>query len=162
MTGRVFSVNISERKGIPKNMVPGASLKKDFGIIGDAHAGTGARQVSLMSIEDMEKAEALLILKEIELKPGIFAENITTEGVDLSRLKEGDRIKIGADVILRVEKIGKDCPSPCRIGQSLGACLMPKKGIFASVEVEGDIKIFDRIEIEKPFIGLKLNNPIYK
>jgi cyclic pyranopterin phosphate synthase len=162
MTGRIFSINVSENRNEPKKMVPCASLKRDFGIMGDAHAGPGIRQVSLMSIEDMEKAEAMLVLKEIELKPGIFAENITTEGVDLSRLKVGNLIKIGTEVVLRVEKIGKDCSSPCRIGQSLGDCLMPKKGIFASVEKEGTIKIFDKIEIEKPMIGLNHNKPIYK
>lgn len=149
MTGHVFSVNISEHKGMPKNMVPSAFLKKDFGITGDAHAGSMMRQVSLMTIEDIKETVSLLAFKDVEFKPGIFAENITTEGVDLSCLKVGDRIKIGVNVVLRVEKIGKDCPSPCRIGQSLGTCLMPKKGIFTSVEDEGEIKIFDKIEIEK-------------
>ena len=149
MTARIFSINIGEKKGEAKKMVRCATLKKDFGITGDAHAGLGLRQVSFLSIEELEKAEYVHRGKGIEFLPGIFAENITTEGIDLSRLEVGDRLFVGEGAVLRVEQIGIDCRMPCRIGRVLGVCLMPKKGIFASVETGSAIKVYDRIRLQK-------------
>ena len=158
MTGRIFSINIGEHKGEAKKMVREAILKKDFGIVGDAHAGSRLRQVSLLAIEDMEKAEVSQAIDPIEFHPGIFAENITTEGIDLSGLQVGDRLKVGEDVVLCVEQIGKSCHTPCRIGQSLGDCLMPKQGIFASVQSDGNIKVYDKILVEKTNMNFKMRS----
>lgn len=150
MTGRIFSINISAQKGEPKKPVRSASLKEDFGILDDAHAGPGgSRQVSLLAVEAIEKIEASRGPSDIDFQPGIFAENITTEGVDLARLKIGDKLIVGEDAVLRISQIGKDCPRPCRIGRSLGECLMPKRGIFATVEKGGAIKVYDRIRVTR-------------
>ena len=154
MTGRVFSINISGAKGERKKPVRSASLKEDFGILDDAHAGPGSRQVSLLAIEEIEKIESKRPSGDIEFQPGIFAENITTEDVDLSRLKVGDKLLIGEAAVLCVSQIGKECPEPCRIGRSLGECLMPKQGVFATVAAGGAIKIHDRIRVVPQRTGL--------
>jgi cyclic pyranopterin phosphate synthase len=162
MTGRVFSINISESKGGPKKMVRSAFLKEAIGIEGDAHAGPGLRQVSLLSVEEIEKAEEGRPSGTIELHPGVFAENITTQDVDLSRVKVGDRLMVGEDAILRISQIGKDCPSPCSIGRSLGECIMPKQGIFATVEKSGEVKVHDRIRLAARASRPGLRHPFLK
>jgi len=147
MTGRIFSINIGRDKGKPKDVVSSASLKDDYGIEGDAHAGFGKRQVSLLAVEDIEAMK--VAFPAIDLRPGIFAENITTSGVCLSRVEIGDKLGLGGEVVLRVEQIGKSCHSGCAIMKEAGCCIMPKKGIFASVEKGGAIKPGDRIKILK-------------
>jgi len=150
MIGKVFSINIGKEKGKPKDMVKSAVLKEGLGIEGDVHAGVGARQVSLLSIEEIEKVEmAGSAPKDIDLRPGVFAENITTVGVELSKLKKGDMIHIGESVVLKVTQIGKDCHSGCDIMQHVGRCIMPKQGVFASVEKGGVVLLHDRITLSR-------------
>ncbi len=74
--------------------MPEAELRADFGIVGDAHAGSGLRQVSLLAMESIEELRA----KGADISPGDFAENITVEGLDLSALAVGRRLRIGGDV----------------------------------------------------------------
>lgn len=141
MTGKVFSINRSKAKGVQKSPVNSALLIRDIGLEGDAHAGAGIRQVSLLSIESIIKQkECVKIIKQnIELKAGDFAENITTQGIDLSRLKIGGQIKIGRDALLEISKIGKECHRYCAIYYKTGDCIMPREGIFAKVIESGEI-----------------------
>lgn len=140
---KVLAVNISERKGIVKKPVDQIVLKKDHGIVGDAHAGNWHRQVSLLADESIE---TMRDRSPIDLDPGIFAENITTEGVDLKNLPVGSRLKIG-DTVLEITQIGKKCHNDCEIKQQVGTCVMPTQGVFAIVIEEGTIRPGDSIEI---------------
>lgn len=145
--GRVFSINIGTEKGEPKSMITAGFLKEDHGFVGDCHAGPGTRQVSLLAIEEIEKVEAGH--PEVDFQPGIFAENITTEGLDLSKIKVGDRLSIGSDVTLKVTQIGKECRKGCSISRVVGDCIMPRQGIFAAVEKGGPVKIYDSLFLER-------------
>jgi MOSC domain-containing protein YiiM len=78
---------------------------------------------------------------------GDFAENITTEGIDLVHLPIGTEIRVGNSVILRVTQIGKECHERCAIYYQVGDCVMPKEGIFAEVISEGEVKAGDEIVI---------------
>jgi MOSC domain-containing protein YiiM len=127
----ITSLNISKEKGVPKQPVRRITLVKDHGVEGDAHAGTGLRQVSLLASEDIGG----MCEKGVKVKPGDFAENITTRGIDLSALPVGAGIKIG-DALLEITQLGKTCHKGCAIMQRVGECIMPKRGIFARV-VEG-------------------------
>jgi MOSC domain-containing protein YiiM len=133
---------VSKEKGTPKTGVPEAELKTDFGIVGDAHAGNGHRQISLLAVESTER----LLAKDIKLSPGDFAENITTEGLDLRSLKVGSKLKIGR-VELEITQLGKRCHRHCRISDRIGDCIMPREGVFARVTGPGRIKVGDVIEI---------------
>jgi molybdopterin adenylyltransferase len=141
--GIVLAVNISEDKGTKKTNVQACSLLKDFGLKGDAHAGSWHRQVSLLANESIEKMRA----KGLNVGYGDFAENVTTEGVDLVCLPIGTKICIGNSVILRVTQIGKECHERCAIYYQAGDCVMPKEGIFAEVVTEGEVKVGDVIII---------------
>ena len=86
MKGKIVSINVSERKGVRKKPLKEVFLKADYGIEGDAHASSAwHRQVSLLALESIRKMQE----KGLDVKPGDFAENITTEGLDLLALPIG-------------------------------------------------------------------------
>lgn len=138
---RVIAVNISEKKGTFKHPVENGCLKIDLGIQGDAHAGNWHRQVSLLAQESVDKMTALGVE---DLTPGKFAENITTQGIDLVSLPVGSRLRVG-EVLLEVTQIGKECHHHCQIYQQVGMCVMPTEGIFTKVIKEGSVKAGDEI-----------------
>jgi len=123
--------------------VESAVLLEKFGIEGDAHAGNWHRQVSLLDQASVDKMSALGVEG---LTPGIFAENITTEGIALHALPIGTRLRVG-EVELEVTQIGKECHAHCQIYQQVGMCIMPTEGIFAIVIRGGEIRAGDAIEI---------------
>jgi molybdopterin adenylyltransferase len=142
--GKIISVNISSEKGEKKHNIGKTRLIKDFGLENDAHAGTEIRQVSLLAKESIEKMKNL----GINVDCGDFAENLTTEGIDLLSLPVGTELKIGKDIIVRISQIGKKCHSGCAIFKQIGNCVMPKEGIFVEVLTEGEIKVGDTIEVQ--------------
>ncbi len=140
--GRIAAISISDRKGVPKNNIDSAILQNNFGIVGDAHAGS-ERQVSLLAYESIEYVQK----KGLKVKPGNFAENITVAGVNFSIIDIGVQIKIGSDVLLEVTQKGKVCHDRCWIYKTLGDCVMPKEGIFAKVLNGGHIKKGDSVHV---------------
>lgn len=141
-TGRVVAISISKQKGIPKENVERAQLIKEHGIEGDAHAGNWHRQVSFLAMESIEKMKRAGLPK---LKPGAFAENITTEFMALPEFEIGSKLQIGNDTLLEITQIGKECHSRCAIFYTVGDCVMPREGIFAKVIDGGSIKVGDEI-----------------
>jgi len=146
--GRIYSINYSKKKGTIKTSIEKANLIEGFGLEGDVHAEPGIRQISLLAIESiMRQLECSKVKKkDVVLGPGDFAENITTEGLDLAQLKIGDRLNIGERVILEISKIGKECHKYCAIYYKIGDCIMPREGIFAKVLKGGEIAVGERIE----------------
>jgi MOSC domain-containing protein YiiM len=141
--GKVVSVNISNRKGVRKKPVSEADIITDFGIEGDAHAsGKWHRQVSLLALESIQRMQA----SGLDIGPGDFAENITTEGIDLLGLPVGTQMKIG-NVEVEISQIGKKCHTRCSIYYQAGDCIMPKEGIFVRVLKGGKIRKGDNIEV---------------
>lgn len=139
----VVAVCISEKKGTMKHEVPEIQVKKNHGIIGDAHAGDWHRQVSLLGSESVDKMKK--VFPDIPI--GAFAENILTEGVTLYELPIGTRLRVGGKVLLEVTQIGKECHASCAIRKQVGDCVMPREGIFTIVLEEGIIRAGDPIEI---------------
>ena len=140
---KILAVCTSEKKGIKKNPVEEVIIKEDYGVAGDAHADRQThRQVSLLAIESINKMRQL----GFELKPGDFAENITTEGIDLVSLPVGTRILAGDKVVLEMSQIGKECHAACAIRRQVGDCIMPREGIFARVVQGGILRPGDSIK----------------
>ena len=135
MDATVISVNLSEKKGTVKRPISKGLLVAGSGLEGDAHAGPWHRQVSLLAQESIDKMREYGL---DELEPGIFAENITTQGIVLNTLPVGERLQIGA-CVLRVTQIGKECAGPCEVARQVGKCVMPTEGIFAEVLVGGEV-----------------------
>lgn len=140
----VTAVCISERKGTRKHTVPFIEVKKDHGIVGDAHAGNWHRQISLLADESVDTMRG----KGVELQPGDFAENILTRGLALNTLPVGTVLRVG-ETRLQVTQIGKECHNDCEIRRLVGTCVMPTKGIFAIVLDEGTIRPGDTISVEE-------------
>ena len=142
---KVVSVNISEKKGTLKKPVPEIELKLRHGIVGDAHAGDWHRQISLLAEESIDTMRPR---SPIPLDPGVFAENINTEGIDLKGLPVGTHLRIG-ETEVEVTQIGKECHNDCAIKKAVGKCVMPTEGIFAVVVKEGVVRPGDEIEVLK-------------
>jgi MOSC domain-containing protein YiiM len=145
MQSKVISVNTSKDKGEKKHNVGSCRLLDDFGLENDGHAGPGIRQVSLLAMESIEKIRRM----GLNVVPGDFAENLTTEGIDLPSLPIGTGLRVGTDVRLRITKIGKECHARCAIFQQVGDCVMPREGIFAQVVAGGNVRVGDTISVEE-------------
>lgn len=143
MTGKVISINISKEKGTPKEQINPGVLIENFGFEKDAHAGKWHRQVSLLAKESIEKSTDF---NESEKYIGKFAENITTEGIELYTLPIGTKLQIGKSV-LEITQIGKECHDGCAIKKAVGKCIMPKEGVFCKVIKGGEVYIGDRIAV---------------
>ena len=140
----VLAVCTSEKKGTKKTPVAEVVIKKDFGVVGDAHADCAThRQVSLLAIESIDKMRN----KGFDLNPGDFAENITTRGIVLASLPIGTLFNIGEEVVLEMTQIGKECHAACAIRQQVGDCIMPREGVFAKVIRGGRVRPGDTINV---------------
>jgi predicted CoA-binding protein len=154
MKGQIVSVNISDAKGESKTPVPGrVSLKPGWGIVGDVHAGTPERDVTLLPCEALGGVPF-----------GGYGENIDTAGIDILDLPKGTVLTIGqratdqgatfgfgsggAQVRIEITQHGKVCPTRCSIYYKLGNCIMQEKGVFARVLEGGEIMAGDEIRIE--------------
>ncbi len=143
---KIIAVCKSEKKGTKKEDVKEGYLHQDYGLASDAHADCCShRQVSLMAIESINKMRSL----GFDVGPGDFAENLTTEGIDLVLLPVSTEVYIGKEAILEVTQIGKECHTGCAIYRQIGKCIMPKEGVFAKVIRGGLVKAGDEIRIGK-------------
>jgi cyclic pyranopterin phosphate synthase len=79
------------------------------------------------------------------LKPGMFAENITTEGIELYTLPVGTKLWLG-ECLVEVTQIGKTCHHDCEIFRKVGQCIMPLEGIFVKVLTGGRLCVGDMID----------------
>jgi len=139
--GVVVGVCVSQRRTDPKENVGKGFLQKGFGLVGDSHAGT-EKEVSLLAMESIDK---LCRQTGISAGPGCFAENITTEGIDLASLRIGSKLQIG-EATLVVTQIGKDA-SQAHTYTYQGHSILPKDGVFCKVIDSGQVKIGDAIRI---------------
>jgi MOSC domain-containing protein YiiM len=141
---KVIAVCRSENKGTKKKPVPEVTIKEEFGVVGDAHGDCLThRQVSLLAIESIDKMRS----RGFDLQPGDFAENITTQGLDLVSLPIGTRFQVGKEVVLEMTQIGKECHASCEIRRLVGDCIMPREGVFARVIQGGRVRAGDNITI---------------
>lgn len=141
--GKVLAVCISEKKGERKKNVGSCELLENFGLAGDGHGGDWHRQVSLLAIESIAKMRAA----GLDVGPGDFAENLTTEGIELFGLPIGTRLQLSGGALLEVTQIGKICHDRCAIYYQAGDCVMPKEGIFARVLQGGSVSEGDAITV---------------
>jgi len=133
---QILSVNTSGKKGTIKTPQAQITLNEN-GVVGDAHSGPWHRQVSLLATESIEKSS-----QEAgrTIQYGEFAENITTKGIELFKLRPFDKL-VSEQVELEVTQIGKKCHGDnCNIFKEVGNCVMPKEGIFARVVKNGTLE----------------------
>jgi len=140
----IIAVCRSDEKGTRKQTQARGTLEQEYGLVGDAHAdGASHRQVSLLATESIAKMQGL----GFDVGPGDFAENLTTEGLELKSIPVGTRLRVGNEIILEITQIGKDCHAGCAIFRQIGKCVMPKEGVFARVIEGGTVETGDSIGI---------------
>lgn len=142
---KILAVCRSKKKGTPKDDILEGFFHENYGLADDGHADSSThRQVSLIAIESIQKMKDL----GFEVGPGSFAENLTTEGIDLVSIPVGDKVTVGDEVILEISQIGKECHTGCAIFHKMGQCIMPEEGVFAKVIRSGTVKTGDEIKVD--------------
>ena len=147
--GRVIAVSISLKKGVKKTNIRSGALIENYGLENDAHAGDWHRQVSLLATESIDRIRK----KGLDVKPGDFAENVTTEGLRLWNFPVGTRMKLGDEALVEITQIGKECHNRCAIFHQVGDCVMPREGIFARVVKRGEVKPGDAVQVVEKLDG---------
>lgn len=125
----IEAICISTKKGRVKKPVSRAEFRIDHGIVGDAHAGSWHRQISLLPLESIDRMRE----KIPNLADGAFAENLVTKGLDYSHVQIGTHLRLGEHILLEVTQIGKECHTSCAIRSLTGDCIMPREGVFCRV-----------------------------
>lgn len=142
--GRVYSISVSPQRGQLKKEINEALFIAGRGIEGDGHAGDWGRQVTCLSFESLQRVS---LKNGLNVGPGDFAENVLIEGLDLSSVTVGSKIKLGEDVLLEVTQIGKE-DHPSVVSRAFGVSLLPSEGIFCVVVSGGKLKKGDKAAIE--------------
>jgi len=146
----IVAVCRSQRRTDPKEDIGAGELRAGYGLVGDAHAGLSKREVSLLTLESIERVKRE---HGIAAGPGSFAENLTTQGMDLLSLRVGDRLRVG-QALLEVVQMGKP-PSAAHTYNFQGLSLLPTEGIFCRVLKGGRVKRSDEITLVPREIRLK-------
>jgi len=141
--GKILAVCQSKKKGTVKKDIGLGVLIENYGLENDAHAGKWHRQISLLGIESIDKMKS----NGFKIKFGDFAENLTTENINLPELSLGTKLVVGESVLLEITQIGKECHHNCEIRKKIGDCVMPREGVFARVLKGGEVKTGDCIKI---------------
>lgn len=146
----VAAVASSCLKGTPRDPVERGRLKRDHGLEGDAHAGPGPRQVSILSLPGIRGIEAGF---GAPLDLGRFDQNLLLDG-DLPDMAIGDLLAIGGRAVLEVTSLGKEGHPGIAIRQQTGDCIMPRDVVFARVVAGGDVAPGDRARWLRPSVDL--------
>jgi len=102
------------------------------------HGRTGSRrQVLLMDFETLE---------ELGIPPGRVKENITTRGLGLHGLAEGQRLRAG-EAVLEVTVPCTPCGQMDEIREGLKEALRGRRGVLCRVLEPGRIRRGDPIEV---------------
>jgi MOSC domain-containing protein YiiM len=141
----IVAVCQSRQRTDPKVDAGEGELRAGRGLVGDAHAGLSERQVSLLAIESIERANREYGITAV---PGSFAENLTTEGLDLSPLKVGDRLRVGKAELVVVQ-LGKP-PETAHTYNYQGVSILPWEGAFCRVTRGGWVRRGDKIAVMSP------------
>jgi MOSC domain-containing protein YiiM len=134
--------------GLPK-FPRDSAIAGPLGLDGDAHRfhGHGGPDRALCLLSEAE-AQDLARDGVSPTAPGAFGENLRLGGLDLRRLRPGDRLRIGEQV--RVELF--DVREPCRTLRSLDPrfpdLMLGRSGYVARVLVGGEIRPGQEVRIE--------------
>ena len=133
---RVLRLFRAPKRSWPMEELAEVSAIQEMGFEGCAHARPGSRQVLLM---DRETLDAL------ELSPGMMRENITTEGLNVNGLKQGESLRIG-DVLLEVTMPCTPCGQMDDLRPGLRREIRGRRGMLCRIVKGGVVRQGDGIE----------------
>ncbi len=110
MEGRIFQIN-SSPGGVPK-LPQREGLINELGLVGDDHRfpdihGGPERALCLFSLERILELQA----EGHPIFPGAVGENLTISGIDWNAVHPGDRLAVGAEVLIEVTRHTSPCDS---------------------------------------------------
>ena len=165
----VVAVHSSGKHAFSKPSKEAIRLIENWGVEGDAHAGPtdqhlyhirkfgkqqNLRQVHLIHTELFDEVRA----KGHEVRPGELGENISTRNVDLLRLPEGTRLRLGAEAVVELTGLRNPCRQVEDFQRGLlshlveqgHAGVVRKGGVMSIVLRGGIVRPGDPIAIELP------------
>jgi MOSC domain-containing protein YiiM len=146
--GNVLYLFQAVAHGEPVREFDEVSAVENRGFQGCIHGRTGSRrQVLLMDFETLE---------EFGIPPGSVKENITTRGIGLGGLAEGQRLRAG-EVLLEVTVPCTPCGHMDEIREGLKEALRGRRGVLCRVLEPGQIRRGDTIEVIQQQAALRGN-----
>ena len=137
--GTIINLHIARVKGTPSDPVDEATAISAKGLEGDRSCNeSNVRQVLFMDKETLD---------EFGLVPGQIKENITTTGLDLSKIEPGQVFFVG-DVTLEAVGECEPCGKMDAIRQGLREEINHRRGQLAVVLNGGTIKVGDTVRVE--------------
>lgn len=141
-SGRIDAVCLSEKRGIAKTNLGKGYLKKDFGLQGDAHAGPGEKQISILLNQFVEPLTEKLGERPL---PGSFAENLLVSGLPEESIDRGTLLRAG-EAVIEITAVGKDS-SERHTYSYKGYSLLADQGLFGRVVKGGRVRVGDTVKI---------------
>jgi len=177
LSGRVESLAINGQDGVNFIYLPIKQVKVGYGgFEGDAHAGLtrascvrvkgqypmgteirNVRQLSILSLEDLEKIAAKMDIPQV--MPEWVIANLVVSGIpDFTLLPPSSRLIFAAGTALVVDMENRPCAYPGSIieahhpgkGKSFARSALNCRGVTAWVEREGLISVGDSIAVHIP------------
>jgi MOSC domain-containing protein YiiM len=166
---KIVGVHSSGQHAFSKTPEHAIRLIENFGVEGDAHAGTtdqhlhhirrfgqfpNLRQVHLIQAELFDEVAR----KGHHVRPGDLGENISTRNVDLLALPTGTRLRLGSEAIIELTGLRNPChqiedfqPGLLKhLVEKMPTGLVRRAGVMSIVLKGGDVRPGDPIEIELP------------
>lgn len=140
---RVDTILICRERHGGRIPVTAGNFEVDHGLIGDAHAGPGDRQVPLFCVAGRARlaegpSDGLCFAR--------FQETVRLDGFDTAKLGTGDRLQ-GAEITLEVSPEPKRCFPECAIVARGGRCALADGVRFASVVVGGALRVGEPLAV---------------
>ena len=140
--GKIEKIKIFHKKGEPGENVLFADCLVDSGLVGDRFAKGGEKQ--LTAIDGI--CEKWLEAQETDgLCFRRFKANITVENMDLSQLKNGQKLLCGSSV-LEISGENKECFAECVRVQNKMECFLRRHAKYLKVAQSGRINVNDEIK----------------
>ncbi len=137
VVGQIASLQLCPGHREPMRPVETVEAQAGRGLVGDDHdRDRGKRQVLLMDAETLEA---------FQLDFGTIKENITTRGLAVNQLQNGQRLQIGATVVLEITGPCDPCFRMDEIRPGLQSMLIGKRGMLACILTGGTIHQGDLI-----------------
>ena len=154
--GTVVAVCLRPESGVPKYPQPEIEVGT-HGVEGDFHSGqinkhkkTGSpepntRHVTIVAQEALEAVNAHL---QVELGPGSIGENIQVSGLgDLSNLKAGDLLELGANAVVQVTSQNAPCATLNVYHKEIIKSFLGRRGVTATVVKTGALRPGDAVRV---------------
>jgi MOSC domain-containing protein YiiM len=134
---QVIALFRAPRRCWPMEELSEAQAVQDFGLEGCAHGRPGSKRQILLV--DHETLDAL------ELRPGMIRENITTRGLNVNGLKEGESLRVG-EAVLEVSMVCTPCGQMDDLRPGLRREIRGRRGMLCRVVQGGRIRQGDALE----------------